>query len=112
VDAFDWVVEESSLLWEGELPKAILSSPKDNVATCIEYVDRGEVVTFRTADEPLPLVAGENIPFGHKIAVDDIPAGAMIVKYGETIGNAKALIARGQHAHVHNIRSLRAQSQE
>ena len=37
----------------------------------------------------------EQIPQGHKVALEDIPAGAAITRYGEVIGHAATAIARG-----------------
>ena len=55
----------------------------------------------------MPLVLTEDIPFGHKVALTDIPRGTPVLKYGEQIGLATHDIARGQHVHVHNIESTR-----
>jgi len=48
-----------------------------------------------------------DIPYGHKIALTDIPKGEAIVKYGEQIGIATTDIRAGQHVHVHNVESTR-----
>src|SRR5258708_221345 len=37
----------------------------------------------------------EQIPQGHKVALQDIAAGAAITRYGEVIGHAAKAIARG-----------------
>ena len=50
----------------------------------------------------LPCAAG--IPFGHKVALQDMPCGAPVVKYGVAIGVATQAIAQGEHVHVHNCR--------
>jgi altronate hydrolase len=42
---------------------------------------------------------------GHKIAVRDIAAGEVVVKYGFPIGVATVAIASGTHMHSHNIRT-------
>jgi galactarate dehydratase len=47
-----------------------------------------------------------NIPFGHKIALRDIPKGDLVKKYGQVIGVASAPIAGGEHVHVHNLEML------
>jgi altronate dehydratase len=49
----------------------------------------------------------EAIPFGHKVALTDMPRGAPVTKYGEMIGIATADIERGAHVHVHNVVSAR-----
>lgn len=93
------------------MPEAILAHSADNVATCIENVSRGDEVSLKGGNIDNLVVAGQDIPFGHKVSVTRITAGSAIVKYGEVIGEAKADISRGAHVHVHNIRSLRAQSE-
>ncbi len=49
----------------------------------------------------------EDIQIYHKFAVCDIPADAPVVKYGEHIGKAAVNITKGQHVHVHNVKSVR-----
>ncbi|MGI9436175.1 MAG: UxaA family hydrolase [Geminicoccaceae bacterium] len=45
------------------------------------------------------------IPFGHKIALLPIAAGAVVMKFGVPIGRAKADISPGEHVHMHNLES-------
>jgi len=49
------------------------------------------------------LVLRDAIPAGHKIASCDIPVGARILKYGQTIGYAMSDIPSGAHLHTHNV---------
>jgi altronate hydrolase len=49
------------------------------------------------------IVLRDAIPAGHKIASTDIPAGARILKYGQTIGYAMSDIPTGTHLHMHNV---------
>ena len=42
---------------------------------------------------------------GHKYARRDIAKGEDIVKYGMPIGHATCAIAKGEHVHVHNVRT-------
>jgi altronate hydrolase len=42
---------------------------------------------------------------GHKYARRDIAAGEDIVKYGMPIGHATCAIAKGEHVHVHNVKT-------
>lgn len=44
-----------------------------------------------------------NVPRGHKIALTDVPAGASVHKYGQSIGLALTGIRRGEHVHTHNL---------
>ncbi len=54
------------------------------------------------------IVFQDPVEYGHKFAVTDIREGQPIIKYAETIGIALRDISRGEHVHVHNVRSQRA----
>ncbi len=88
--------------------RAILMNPKDNVATLLADVEAGGIVTVAlTSGEVQGEVrATQHIPFGHKISINNIEAGEKILKYGEVIGEAVLPITRGDHVHIHNIRSM------
>jgi altronate hydrolase len=49
------------------------------------------------------VVALDAIPAGHKIALRAIPAGAMVERYGQSIGRATEAIEAGRHVHTHNL---------
>lgn len=87
---------------------AILLHPKDNVVTALRDVAEGDVVLVGgegTSHQKLKLL--EDIQFGHKIALQPIPKGALVYKYGEVIGRSTADIPAGGHVHVHNVESIR-----
>jgi altronate dehydratase small subunit len=88
--------------------RALIMHPKDNVATTVEEIQTGDLVEVSRGGEVRTLTAVEAIPFGFKIALEDIPRGAIIMKYGETIGKAGRSIARGALVHVHNLEGTRA----
>ena len=48
-----------------------------------------------------------DIPIGHKIALRDIAPGEGVVKYGVDIGKVVAPIKKGEHVHVHNLKTRR-----
>lgn len=52
------------------------------------------------------IAAAEAIPFGHKIALRDLPAGAEVRKFGWPIGRTKVAVAVGAHVHTHNVETL------
>ena len=81
----------------------------DNVATIFaQGVTDGQTVTLKDkAGNAQPLTVIGDVPYGHKVAVDDIPAGGSIRKYGEQIGVASRAIRRGEYVHVHNLDSMR-----
>jgi (2R)-sulfolactate sulfo-lyase subunit alpha len=81
----------------------------------------GDLVGVAVRDlEPGPVAGGylsgaaslsvrltEPVPLGHKLALADIAAGQEVIEYGQRIGIATRDISRGQHVHVHNVRSAR-----
>lgn len=48
---------------------------------------------------------GGQVPAGHKVALEDIPRGGFVIKYGEVIGRAAKDIEKGEWVHSHNLRS-------
>ena len=73
----------------------------DNVLTVIALVLEGRRI----------VVGGESVEttrtfsLGDKIASRPIAAGEKVVKYGASIGSATRDIARGEHVHMHNLKS-------
>jgi len=87
---------------------ALLLDARDTAAIALAPLPPGTAVEVRRGGETVRVVAETLIPFGHKIAVAPMAAGAPVIKYGEVIGVATAEIRPGQHVHVHNVRSDRA----
>jgi (2R)-sulfolactate sulfo-lyase subunit alpha len=88
----------------------VLHDPRDNVAVVVvEGVKSGAELTGWVMDEDrmVNLVAQQDIPIGHKIALQDMREGDTVIKYGIDMGRVVAPIAAGQHAHVHNIKTKR-----
>jgi altronate dehydratase small subunit len=86
---------------------ALVMDAKDHVATAIRDLQAGEEITYTVNGEEHRMTLAEAIPFGHKVAIRDIAAGAEVYKYGEVIGRSTASIARGHHVHVHNVEGIR-----
>jgi hypothetical protein len=86
---------------------AILLDPKDDVATALTPLEKGQTIHVALEDVAYDTELCENIAFGHKYALHDIPAGEAILKYGLPIGKALADIRAGEWVHVHNCRSHR-----
>lgn len=51
----------------------------------------------------LRITAAQDIPPGHKMALNSVAEGAPVRKYGQVIGVAKGAIAPGDHVHLHNL---------
>ena len=56
-------------------------------------------------DKTISLAVNDPIPLGHKFALRDIRNGESIIKYGENIGHAVTDIPKGDHVHVHNVKT-------
>ncbi|HIW48895.1 MAG TPA: UxaA family hydrolase [Firmicutes bacterium] len=84
----------------------IVLSAKDNVATVIRPIAAGEKVTYHFGDIPGGVVAKEDIPIYHKIALRAITKGSDVVKYGCRIGAAQCDIQPGDLVHTQNLASF------
>ena len=76
------------------------------------HEDDNVVVLLRSARAGEPLSIGglslrcpADLALGHKLAARDIAPGERIVKYGVPIGSATRPIPRGDHVHLHNMKS-------
>ena len=90
------------------LRPATMLNARDNVATVLQDVEAGETVRIKRGSEETEIVARENIPLCHKIALRDLAPGDAVIKYGECVGETTTAISRGACVHVHNMRSRRA----
>ncbi|WP_265110791.1 UxaA family hydrolase [Halosolutus halophilus] len=77
----------------------------DNVATAIRELEDGETVTVGVGDDEVRVEVTEDVTFGHKIALEDIPEGETVYKYGLSIGYASRDIEAGEWVHAHNVES-------
>jgi (2R)-sulfolactate sulfo-lyase subunit alpha len=92
------------------IPQLLVHDKRDNVGVVVvENLNAGDemlcVVTEDNSD--FTLVAKQDVPIGHKVALADLDNGDTIIKYGEDIGKVIASIATGEHVHVHNIKTKR-----
>ncbi len=93
-----------------EAKRALAMNPRDNVAVALENILPADQITIQVkGGETRSLRALESIPFGFKVALDSIPQGGLVYKYGETIGRATKDIKTGEQVHVHNIQGVRVQ---
>ena len=58
-------------------------------------------------DETLEITINSDIPIGHKVAMKDISKGDTIIKYGVDIGKCVKGMKKGDHLHVHNVKTKR-----
>lgn len=85
-------------------PSAFRIDADDNVATLLEAAGPGAIPLGGAGDGGTVTLL-ERIGLGHKVALEDIAAGAIIRKFGVAIGAAISPIPRGAWVHLHNCRS-------
>ena len=91
-------------------PQLLVHNPADTVGVVVvEDVRKGKTLTGWVMDtnDSVTVKAVDDIPLGHKLALDNIKIGATIIKYGHDIGKAVAAIRKGGHVHVHNVKTKR-----
>lgn len=88
------------------MTRSIVLHTDDTVATLIADGPSGAACRLQGARSGEVRLAGA-LPFGHKVAIRAMDAGADVIKYGQVIGRTTAAIAVGEHVHVHNVESRR-----
>jgi (2R)-sulfolactate sulfo-lyase subunit alpha len=91
-------------------PQLLVHDHRDNVGVVVvEDLAAGAqmlcVVTQDNSD--FRMQARQATPIGHKIALKDLKIGDTVIKYGEDIGKVVAPIAKGEHVHIHNLKTKR-----
>lgn len=92
------------------IPQLLVHHKEDNVGVVVvEDLKAGtEMLCVVTADDSdFRLTAKMDAPIGHKIALVDLQVGDTVVKYGQDIGRVVAPVAKGEHVHVHNLKTKR-----
>ena len=82
----------------------------DNVGVVvIEGVKAGQELTgwVMKEDQTTKFTVLNDIPIGHKLALQDLQAGDTVIKYNTDIGKVVAPIKKGEHLHVHNVKTKR-----
>jgi (2R)-sulfolactate sulfo-lyase subunit alpha len=92
------------------IPHLLVHDLHDNVGVVVvENLAQGTdmlcVVTHGNSD--FRLTARADVPIGHKVALKDLQPGDTVIKYGQDIGRIVAPVARGEHVHVHNLKTKR-----
>jgi (2R)-sulfolactate sulfo-lyase subunit alpha len=85
----------------GRLPPLLLLHPDDNILVARRDIAVGERVIVDGETFTMPVA----IELGHKLARRALAAETQVLKYGAPIGSMKTAVARGEHVHLHNLRS-------
>lgn len=92
------------------VPHLLVHDREDNVGVVVvEGLKSGtDMLCVVTADNSdFRLQAKHDVPIGHKVALRDLAVGDTVIKYGQDIGRIVAPVARGEHVHVHNLKTKR-----
>lgn len=79
------------------MSKLFKINDKDNVAVALEELKKGEII------DNIKLL--DDIPFGHKVLLNDLKNGENIIKYGNPIGHLTIDCKKGEHIHEHNLKT-------
>ena len=80
---------------------AILLHPDDNILVCVKQFHAGDEISI----DGETLISEIDIAVGHKIARVPMQAGDKVYRYGAPIGSMTEAVAKGQHVHMHNMKS-------
>ena len=86
----------------------IIHDEKDNVAVVvIDKTSKNQECTgwIMENDKTIKIKCIDEIPLCHKIALQDLKEGDTILKYGHDIGKVVKSIKKGEHVHVHNVKT-------
>ena len=86
----------------------IIHDEKDNVAVVvINKTSKNQECNgwIMENDKTIQITSINEIPLGHKIAMIDLKDGDTILKYGHDIGKVVKSIKKGEHVHVHNVKT-------
>ena len=89
-------------------PDLIIHDEKDNVGVVvIETTKKGQECNawIMENDKSIKVSSINEVPLGHKIALKDLKEGDTILKYGHDIGKVVKPIKKGDHVHVHNVKT-------
>ncbi len=89
-------------------PDLIIHDEKDNVGVVvIETTKKGQECNawIMENDKTIKVHSTNEVPLGHKIALKDLAEGDTILKYGHDIGKVVKSIKKGDHVHVHNVKT-------
>jgi len=91
-------------------PHLLVHKHDDNVGVVVvEGLAAGtDMLCVVTADNSdFRLTANDDVPIGHKVALKDFAPGDAVIKYGQDIGKVVEPIRKGDHVHVHNLKTKR-----
>ena len=86
----------------------IIHDEKDNVGVVVidKIIPKQDCACWiMENDKTIKIQSTDEIQLGHKIAMVDLNEGDTILKYGHDIGKVIKSIKKGEHVHVHNVKT-------
>ncbi len=91
-------------------PEFLVHEDGDGVGVIVvEGIKAGQELTgwVMAEDKTIKVKVLNDIPIGHKVALKDFKVGDGVIKYGVDIGKVVAAIKKGEHVHIHNLKTRR-----
>lgn len=98
-----WIVME-------KIPHLLVHDRRDNVGVVVvENLAAGtDMLCVVTEDNSeFRGIINQDVPIGHKVALNDLRVGDTVIKYGQDIGRIVASVRKGDHVHTHNLKTKR-----
>ena len=89
-------------------PHFLVHDHKDNVGVVVveDLVAGTSMLGVVTEDDSTTKCKSkDSIPIGHKVALTNLKKGDTVIKYGVDIGVMTADAKKGEHVHVHNLKT-------
>ena len=86
----------------------IIHDEKDNVGVVVtDKITKNQDCScwVMENDKTVKIQSKDDIQLGHKIAMTELKEGDTILKYGHDIGKVVKSIKKGEHVHVHNVKT-------
>lgn len=89
--------------------KFLVHQKGDHVGVAVRPIEKGEEAqgVYLDGEGTITVVARDDVPYGHKIAIRDTNSDPTVLKYGIKIGNAVEPLRVGDYVHTHNLKSAR-----
>lgn len=91
-------------------PDLLVHDRRDNVGVVVveNLVAGADLLCVVTADNSeFRCTLEQEVPIGHKVALQNLSIGDTVIKYGQDIGRVVAAVRKGEHVHVHNLKTKR-----
>lgn len=91
-------------------PHLLVHDRRDNVGVVVveDLVAGVNLLCVVTQDNSeFQCIVRQEVPLGHKVALHDLTVGDAVIKYGQDIGQVVAPVRKGEHVHVHNLKTKR-----